>query len=165
MNLSNKKICFLGLGSENLALLKYLDSANCKLQTNNADITICDFKDKKELKHRFLNLSRDINFRSGKDYKDSLEEFDIVFRSPGFPLFDSAIKKAQKAGVEISSPMKVFFKICPTQNIIGVTGSKGKGTTASLIFHILKKAKKNVYLGGNIGIAPFEFFNKLQKSD
>ncbi|MBI4779006.1 UDP-N-acetylmuramoyl-L-alanine--D-glutamate ligase, partial [Candidatus Falkowbacteria bacterium] len=47
----------------------------------------------------------------------------------------------------------------------GVTGTKGKGTTASLIYEILKKAGKRVWLGGNIGVAPFEFIDKIKKND
>lgn len=61
--------------------------------------------------------------------------------------------------------MKLFFELCPTKNIIGVTGTKGKGTTASLIYEILRAAGKRVWLGGNIGLAPFEFIDKIKKND
>jgi len=61
--------------------------------------------------------------------------------------------------------MKLFFELCPTKNIIGVTGTKGKGTTTSLIYEILKTAGKRVWLGGNIGVAQFEFMDKIKKTD
>ncbi|HTW96995.1 MAG TPA: UDP-N-acetylmuramoyl-L-alanine--D-glutamate ligase, partial [Candidatus Methylomirabilis sp.] len=95
-------------------------------------------------------------------------------RSPGYPLFNPNLIKAKKAGVEISSPMKLFFQLCPTKNIIGVTGSKGKGTTSSLVYEILKKAtitpnpslgRRGIFLGGNIGTAPFEFLEKIKPKD
>ena len=80
-------------------------------------------------------------------------------------MFDHSLIEAWEEGVHITSPMKFFFDLCPTNNIIGVTGTKGKGTTSSMIYHILKSARKRVWLGGNIGIAPFEFINKIRKDD
>ena len=167
-NLQNKKIALLGLGIENLALAKFLlkNKVNCHL-------TVCDSKSAAELGDRFLEIKLlaknnkllEINFMTGRDYDFYLADFDIVFRSPGYPLFLANLIKAKKAGVEITSAMKLFFELCPTKNIIGVTGSKGKGTTASLIYEILKKAGKKVYLGGNIGTAPFEFIEKVKSKD
>jgi len=63
------------------------------------------------------------------------------------------------------SPIKLFFDLCPTENIIGVTGTKGKGTTASLIQAIIRASGRRAFLGGNIGIAPFDFINKIKKND
>ncbi|MCK5510282.1 UDP-N-acetylmuramoyl-L-alanine--D-glutamate ligase, partial [Candidatus Parcubacteria bacterium] len=83
------------------------------------------------------------------------------------------IKKAKKFGVEISSPIKLFFELCPTKNIIGVTGTKGKGTTSSLIYEIVGaghcpvpvRDNPNIYIGGNIGIPVFSFLEKIKKND
>ncbi|MFH1822625.1 MAG: UDP-N-acetylmuramoyl-L-alanine--D-glutamate ligase [Patescibacteria group bacterium] len=157
--LNNKKICVLGFGLENQALIKFLISQNIK-----AEITICDLR--QGVRHpvgRRTPLS--IKWHLGKNYEKNLNKYDIIFRSPGYPLFTPEIKKAKDAKVKISSPMKLFFELCPTKNIIGVTGTKGKGTTASLINHILKLAGKKTWLGGNIGIAPFSFLNKIKKTD
>jgi len=94
-----------------------------------------------------------------------LAKFDILFRSPGWPIDCSGIQSALRVGVKLSSPIKLFFELCPTKNIIGVTGTKGKGTTASLIYEILRAAGKKVWLGGNIGVAPFAFIDKIKKTD
>ena len=154
-NLQNKKICLLGFGIENQALLKFLIAKKI-----NFDITVCDAKKDTE-----CPIGHSVSWRVGKNYDKNLDQFDIIFRSPGYPLFTKQIKKAKKAGVIISSPMKLFFDLCPSKTIIGVTGTKGKGTTASLIYQILKAGKKRVWLGGNIGIAPFTFINKIKKND
>jgi len=153
----NIKIALLGFGQENQAFLSYL-LKNKKYK--DLDITICDQKNKSEFKNY-----KNINWQSGKNYKKKLYKFDILFRSPGWPLFCPEIKKAKEIGSLISSPMNAFFEFCPSKNIIGVTGSKGKGTTATLIYTILKNNKKRIFLGGNIGIAPFSFIEKIKKND
>ncbi len=191
-DLQNKKICILGLGIENCALVKFLLSKKV-----DCEITICDKRSKKELgerysviasaakqslvlqqtglpRRRFVPPRNDkiIEWKLGKNYDKNLEKYDIIFRSPGYPLFSSALRKIKspsapftKGGAIISSPMKLFFDLSPSKNIIGVTGTKGKGTTASLIYNIIKKSGKRVWLGGNIGVAPFEFISKIKKND
>jgi UDP-N-acetylmuramoylalanine--D-glutamate ligase len=57
----------------------------------------------------------------------------------------------------------LFFDLCPTDNIIGVTGTKGKGTTSGLIFEILKTDKRKVFWGGNVGIPMFSFISKIKQ--
>jgi len=74
-----------------------------------------------------------------------LRNFDLIFRSPGIHK-----DHPQLQGLNVTSATKLFFDICPCP-IIGVTGTKGKGTTSTLIYEILKEAGKDVYLGGNIG--------------
>ncbi len=160
-DLNNKKIAFLGLGIENVSLVKFLLSKKIK-----ADFTICDQRSKTQLQLRYTGFSKNkkIKWQLGKNYDSNLESFDIIIRSPGYPLFTKNILKAKKAGTKITSPIKLFFSISPTKNIIGVTGTKGKGTTASLIHFILKSAGKDSYIGGNIGIPVFDFFKKLKKN-
>lgn len=91
------------------------------------------------------------------DYLADLNRFDLVVRSPGVKL--SELEKVSKE--KITSQIKLFFDLCPTKNIIGVTGTKGKGTTSTLIYEMLKAADFDAYLGGNIGVPPFEFLEKL----
>jgi UDP-N-acetylmuramoylalanine--D-glutamate ligase len=157
INFKSKKIAILGLGEENIALINYLFKKG-------SNITICDQKSKKQLGSylkRIQNLS--IKLKLGNNYLDDLDKFDIIFRTPGFPFLHEKIQSAIKSKVEVSSQTKLFFNLCPCR-IIGVTGTKGKGTTSTLIYEILKKSKKDVYLGGNIGNPPIEFIDKLNKS-
>jgi UDP-N-acetylmuramoylalanine--D-glutamate ligase len=162
-NLANKKIALLGLGVENYALLNY-----CLKHKVVASFTVCDMHSVEELADKFkiLNKHANIFWQLGLDYNQNLDRYDIVFRSPGYPLAHPSLVTAQKKQPKliVTSPMRLFMDLCPTKNIIGVTGTKGKGTTSSLIYTILKTAKKSVYLGGNIGIAPFDFLPKLTKN-
>jgi UDP-N-acetylmuramoylalanine--D-glutamate ligase len=160
--LSGRNIGILGLGIENFALVKFLLSKKV-----DCHITICDERNSKKLGERYevLRRRKQISWKIGPKANRDLHGFDLLFRSPGWPLFDHSLIEAWEEGVHVSSAMRLFFDLCPTKNIIGVTGTKGKGTTASLIYHILKSARRRVWLGGNIGIAPFDFINKIKKDD
>jgi len=69
---------------------------------------------------------------------------------------------AEKSGIKITSAVKIFFEECPGK-IIAVTGTKGKGTTSTLIYEILKADGRDVYLSGNIGKPYLELLPKLTK--
>ena len=153
------KIAVLGLGREGLDLLRFLHKMKIKPVGLNADEILATdprYRDVHKMTSRIY---------WGKDYLDHLGEFDLVFRSPGVPLDLPAIKSAKKRGVQFSSLTQLFFDVCPAK-IIGVTGTKGKSTTTSLIYHLLKGDYKNkVYFGGNIGYPPLMLLNKLTKRD
>ncbi|MDZ7587112.1 MAG: UDP-N-acetylmuramoyl-L-alanine--D-glutamate ligase, partial [Patescibacteria group bacterium] len=158
-NLRNQKVGVLGLGKENIALVEFLNSAGL-------DIVVCDEKSEGDLSdYREEIKDLPVQFRLGPHYLDHLEDFKVVFRTPGLPYLNPKIQEAKGFGVEISSQIKLFFNFCPCP-IIGVTGTKGKGTTATLIYEILKwkskiqNQKSKIYLGGNIGTPPIEFLDK-----
>src|ERR1035437_7331957 len=127
----NKKIAVVGEGIEGQSNAKWL-------KANGADVTILDEK-------------------QGKDYLKDLDSYDLVVRSPGIKISD--LEKFVKRE-KITSQIKIFFDLCPCE-IIGITGTKGKGTTSSLIYEMLKTQGFDAYVGGNIGLPPFEFLDKL----
>ena len=90
----------------------------------------------------------------------------IYFRSPGIPADKPALRAAVKAGSMVTTQTALFFELCPAK-IIGVTGTKGKGTTSTLITRILQAGydQGNVYLGGNIGTDPFSFLAEVEADD
>lgn len=159
-----EKVALLGLGKDNLALLELFDKYQAPIE-----VTICDFRDKDKLpKLKLKNLN--YKFQLGNSFNQDLDKFDILFRSPGWPIKCPGITSAKRKNkkLKVSTALNIFFELSPSQNIIGVTGTKGKGTTATLIYEILKKAtniKSNVFLGGNIGITPLSFLEKIKKDD
>lgn len=98
----------------------------------------------------------------GPSYLKNLSEFDVVVRSPGIPFMKKEIQAAIKKDVQITSPTKLFFDHCPG-TIIGITGTKGKGTTAMMLMEILKSAKKKAVLVGNIGLPALDALPKIKK--
>ncbi|MCL5004168.1 MAG: UDP-N-acetylmuramoyl-L-alanine--D-glutamate ligase [Patescibacteria group bacterium] len=155
--LRNKKVVVFGLGVEGFSTAKFLAE-------NDVEFGIAEKKELSELPsevREFVKKNK-TPFKSGKTHTDKLENVSIIFRNPGIPLWNPKLQEAVKNGAEVSSQTKLFFELCPCP-IIGVTGTKGKGTAATLIYEMLKASGRDVYLGGNIGQPPLEFINKLTK--
>ncbi|HLE48742.1 MAG TPA: UDP-N-acetylmuramoyl-L-alanine--D-glutamate ligase [Patescibacteria group bacterium] len=159
----DSKIAILGFGLEGRDVLDYFLKHGVK------NITILDTKNKNELDFSGFNLKY-INLVTGEKYLSNLDRFDFIFRSPGVYRFLSELVSAEKNGVVITSAVKYFLENCPATTI-GVTGTKGKGTTSTLIYQILQQAqgrspetsRQKIFLVGNIGVPPLKILDKLDK--
>ncbi len=103
----------------------------------------------------------------GIGYLENLHEFDLIVRSPA--VHPQSIAEANPEHPEIFAKVTTntneFFKVCKAP-IIGVTGTKGKGTTSTLIAKILETKGKKVHLGGNIGTPPLDLLkNNISPED
>ena len=149
----SKKVAILGWGMNGLDAYEYL-------LEQGAEITIFDQKEQNEIDLSKVNI-KEAYIESGKDYlRQGLNNFDFIFRAPGVYRYIPELIAAEKSGVVVTSAIKLFFDLCPAK-IVGITGTKGKGTTSTLIYLILKNAGKNVYLAGNIGIPMLTLLPKL----
>jgi len=92
----------------------------------------------------------------GDDYQSSLSNFDLIIKSPGVKILDMALGLEDK----ISSQTDLFLQCYSTQTI-GVTGTKGKSTTVSLIKHFIDAAGKSSVLIGNIGVPAFDMLDSI----
>ena len=153
------RIAILGFSLEGKAILKYLQKSP---QYKNAEIWILDRDSKLQI---HPNVPNNIRIKKGKNYLKNLDEFDIIFRSPGIPYNLPEIQSAIKNGVQFSSSTKIFFEEAKKIGcqIIGITGTKGKGTTSTLLYKIIKANGKEVFLAGNIGKPAIEILPKLSK--
>lgn len=92
----------------------------------------------------------------GEKYLDALADFDLIIKSPGIPFRGVKIP----LGPEISCQNDLFLRFVD-RPVIGVTGTKGKSTTSSLIYEMLKAAGIDACLIGNIGVPVFESLDDL----
>lgn len=155
-NFKGKNVAVLGYGVEG-------ESSVCWLLKQGARVTVCDQNEKVK------DVTPAVKWQLGKDYLKNLENFDILVRSPGIPYLTSEIQEALQKGVQVTSQTKIFFDLCPSK-IIGVTGTKGKGTTVALLTAMLRNSKiKNqnskIWMGGNIGEPPLDFLDKINPKD
>jgi UDP-N-acetylmuramoylalanine--D-glutamate ligase len=92
-------------------------------------------------------------------HAEQLAAFDCIVKSPGIPprLIPDFLKETDK----ITSQAALFLKWFGTQTI-GITGTKGKSTTTSLLYHVLRQSDKKVLLGGNIGIPLFDLIPQIE---
>jgi len=153
----DKKVAILGLGLEGLSSVNFFSKKG-------ALVTVFDRKDKKEIDSRIIKALEKLKakFYGGEDYLNNLLNFDLIVRSPGIKLSEKKLRQAKEKGIEITSQTKLFFDISPAK-IIGVTGTKGKGTTSSLIYEMLKKQGLDAYLVGNIGKPVLEELDTLNE--
>lgn len=151
----DKKIVVLGCSIEGLSSADFLTRQGARL-------TLCDQKDESKFSPNLINTlkQKKIELRFGKNYLEALDKFNLVVRTPGFPLWNKKLQEVNAKRVPVTSQTKLFFDLCKGK-IIGVTGTKGKGTTSTLIYELLKASGKKVFLGGNIGTPPFSFLEKI----
>jgi UDP-N-acetylmuramoylalanine--D-glutamate ligase len=142
------KVAILGFGSQGASSLEYW-------QKRGDEVTVCDQRPD-------IEIPDGTPLRNGPDYLNNLDGFDIIVRSPS--IHPRQIKATYLD--KVTTNTNEFLAVCPSRNTIGVTGTKGKGTTSTLIARILESAGKKVHLGGNIGTPPLEMLkNDIQPDD
>lgn len=100
--------------------------------------------------YKQLLIENNIEFEEGQHTEEKILSADWIVKSPGIPKKAEIINKIQQKGIRLSSEIE-FASEFTNAKIIAITGSNGKTTTTSLIYHILKNDNMNVGLGGNIG--------------
>lgn len=141
----NQRVLILGFGREGQSTYRFLRKKFPDLPLAVADkISSPDAYDDSEL-----------TFYFGPDHLKSLVDFQIIIKTPGISPNLPEIRQAKMHGKTIISQTQIFLELCRGK-IIGVTGTKGKSTTASLIHHVLQETGVSAILLGNIGIPPLD---------
>ena len=144
----------LGLHGGGIGVIRFLVSAGAK-------VTVTDLKSKKELEAS-LNKLKDlvgIEYVLGEHRKADFLNAEMVVKNPAVPWTNEFIQLALGKNIPVEMDSGLFFKLCKNK-IIGVTGTRGKTTTASLICEILRAAQRNPV---KVGIAQVSVLDKLHE--
>lgn len=139
--LRSKRVLILGFGREGKSSLAFV-----KKYLPDAVVAVADKNQMEGVKH------------CGEHYLEAIYDYDIVIKTPGVSLKDVDVK-----GVEITSQTDLFLSQFHHQTI-GISGTKGKSTTTSLIYHLLKSSGHDAILTGNIGIPCFDVMERIQEN-
>jgi UDP-N-acetylmuramoylalanine--D-glutamate ligase len=146
-DLNGLRVCILGFGREGQATLRALRKHAPEASITIADREICDPVD-------------DCIVQYGKDYLSGLDKFDWIVKSPGVAPASELIRVHEK----LTSATDLFLGTARSAGatVVGITGSKGKSTTSSLIYSILQKDGRAAYLVGNIGQPALDFIEEAR---
>lgn len=160
-DLNGKSVCIVGFGREGQAALQAL-----LRQAPDAIITVADRKESLDgytpPAGATQGRRQPPRYMLGPDYLSDLDGFDVLIKSPGIP----PCKELDAVRPKITNGTDLFLAEAAAAGamVIGVTGSKGKSTTASLLAAILRHAKKDVQLVGNIGTPALGILEQIKKN-
>lgn len=151
-SLKNKNVAILGFGVEGKSTYKYI-----RKYLPNQKLYILDGNEK--LLEQNPDLVNDyVEIIIGPNYLNNLEMFDVIIKSPGIVL-----NERDKLAEKITSQMSLVLEETDTF-MIGITGTKGKSTTASLIYDVLKDQNIDVILAGNIGLPILDYVDEIKEN-
>ena len=151
----NKKILILGFGREGKSTYKFI-----RKYLKEQELYIADAKTGIKDENDFLKEDNNLIFKCGENYLENLEEFDLILKSPGISLARIDVTKFRE---KIKSQLELLLEFLDVFTI-GITGTKGKSTTSTLIYNVLQDQNVNSLLLGNIGIPVFDYIDNITEN-
>jgi len=154
----NKKVVVMGLGLNGggVGVAKFFYRQGAK-------VLVTDLQTKEQLQKSINDLKNfKVEFVLGGHRDQDFANADLIVKNPAVPSDSPYLKIAKEHRIPIRSDIDIFFELCKAP-IIGVTGTKGKTTTATLIYLFLKTKYLKTILAGNMGISPLEILPKISK--
>lgn len=147
--IENKNIVIWGMGREGISTFRYLRAVYPDMHLTLADSKPLDMTEYPNCD--FIEVNTD-------NYETAFDGFDYIFKSPGIPVFHP-----EKLLDRLTSQTEVFLTAFG-RNTIGITGTKGKSTTSSLLYHIMKNHNDNTLFVGNIGIPCLDYIDRVDEN-
>ncbi len=160
-NFKGKKILIFGLGLNQGGL-----GAARFFAKSGSQVRITDLKSRQQLEPslRQLEKFRKIKYTLGKHLKKDFDWADLIIKNPKIAPSNKFLKYAFKKKRKIDTDMGILLQFVSPKQIVGVTGTKGKSTTSSLIYYALKLKFKNVIHAGNIGTSVLDVMPKIKEN-
>ena len=133
----------VGAARSGVALAQHLVRAGEKVR-------VADRKPESELRATLAQMPQGVDYRLGGYDESVLDGVDIVYASPGVPWDSDLLHHARARGIEVSSEIDLFLRLC-RGTVVGITGTNGKTTTTALTGEVLAAGRRPVIVGGNIG--------------
>lgn len=149
--IKNKNVLILGYGREGQSSYQLLRAIFPEKR-----FTLADKIENHQEAIKTAENDTNLILKLGQNYLEDIQFYDFVLKSPGIKIE----REQLKTDAILSSQTQIFLDVYSKQTI-GITGTKGKSTTASLIHHVLSEAGKDVVLVGNIGIPPLSALQKI----
>ncbi len=145
VRLANQTVAIVGLGREGLSTFRFL-----RRLFPYKKITLSDQKSienlSKELVEK-IDSDQNVKLQLGKQYLSGIDRTTVIVKTSGIP---QRLLPNIKPETIVISNISLFFDLCPG-TVIGITGTKGKSTTASIIYEVLRKGRLDARFVGNIG--------------
>lgn len=135
----DKKVLIMGFGREGISTYNYIRKYLPAKQLGIADMKEIALEDE------------NVTLHTGADYMSAMKDYDIVMKTPGISVRDVEIPE----GVTVTCQTDLFLKYAPCMKV-GITGTKGKTTTSTLIYEVIAASGKDTCLIGNIGVPVFD---------
>jgi UDP-N-acetylmuramoylalanine--D-glutamate ligase len=131
-----------------------------------AEVRVTDQKKEKDIAANVQRLKKfkNVSFVLGQHRLKDVQWADVIVRNPRVRPNSPEMLLATKLGKRMESDITLFLKRCKCP-IVGVTGTRGKSTTTTLIAEMLKRSGKRVWIGGNILVSPLTFVEKIKPKD
>ena len=153
-NIKDKSIAILGFGKEGKSSYNFI-----RRYLPNKKIAIIDKNDKLLEQNDYLKEDKNVIVITGENYLDSINDYDMIIKSPGVKIPNELVKIVKD---KITSQLELLLEI-DRNNIIGITGTKGKSTTSSLLYKIIKDQDIDCLLLGNVGNPILDYIEDIKE--
>lgn len=161
------KIGLVGWGIETQSAYRYFGNTNQYLIVNEQPIANPPVGDNIQIQVLdSVKSTGDAGSINDLSYLNGIEDCDKIIYSP--VAWNNLLRYSENNNGILQKSctvMHIFFEKVDKKKIIGITGTKGKTTTATLIYEFLRSAGRNVFIGGNIGNSPLDFIDSMSKED